>query len=131
MSNEVIKVLLADDEEEYVSALAERLTLRGLEVHTALRGEEALSLLREEKAGFHVAVIDYLMPDISGLDVLRRAKAESPGLQVIILTGRGSTREGIEGMQRGAFDYLTKPVDIETLVDRIQAAASAPANSET
>ncbi|MFO8058327.1 MAG: response regulator [bacterium] len=122
MSNEVIKVLLADDEEEYVSALAERLTLRGLEVRTALRGEDAISFLTEEE--FQVAVIDYMMPDLSGLEILKKAKEKNPCLQVIILTGRGSTREGIEGMQLGAFDYLMKPVDIETLIGRIRSASA-------
>lgn len=122
MHTEVLKVLLADDEEDFVSTLAERLGLRGLEVRTAYRGEDALSLLTEED--FQVAVIDYMMPDLSGLEVLKKAKEKNPSLQVIILTGRGSTREGIEGMQLGAFDYLMKPVDIESLIGRIRSAAS-------
>ncbi len=129
MTGEVLKVLLADDEEEFVSTLAERLTLRGLEVKTVFRGEEALSLLSEED--FQVAVIDFMMPDISGLEVLRKARLNNSALEVIILTGRGSTREGIEGMQLGAFDYLMKPVDIEILIGRIRAAAGNPKRIET
>jgi len=129
MTGEVLKVLLADDEEEFVSTLAERLTLRGLEVKTVFRGEEALSLLSEED--FQVAVIDFMMPDISGLEVLRKARLTDSGLEVIILTGRGSTREGIEGMQLGAFDYLMKPVDIEILIGRIRAAAEKAKRNET
>ncbi len=122
-------MLLADDEEEFVSTLAERLALRGLEVSTATRGEEALSMLAE--SDFHVAVIDFMMPGISGLEVLRKAKSMKPGLEVIILTGRGSTREGIEGMQLGAFDYLMKPIDIEVLASRIRAAVDKSKRNET
>ncbi len=126
MKEDSVKVLLADDEEEFINTLAERLSLRGLEVSTALEGEEALSLLSESE--FDVAVIDFMMPGISGTEVLKKAKSVQPGLEVIILTGKGSTREGIEGMQYGAFDYLMKPVDIETLVDRIRSAAELKRN---
>jgi len=80
---------------------------------------------------FQVAVIDFMMPDISGLEVLRKARLTDSGLEVIILTGRGSTREGIEGMQLGAFDYLMKPVDIEILIGRIRAAAEKAKRNET
>lgn len=126
MKEDSVKVLLADDEEEFINTLAERLSLRELEVSTALEGEEALSLLSESE--FDVAVIDFMMPGISGTEVLKKAKSVQPGLEVIILTGKGSTREGIEGMQYGAFDYLMKPVDIETLVDRIRSAAELKRN---
>jgi DNA-binding NtrC family response regulator len=115
------RVLLVDDEEEFVSALSERLTLRGIEVDSALNGEEALARLVAKD--FQVVILDVMMPGLGGLEVLRQIKATHPNTQVILLTGHGSTREGIEGMRLGAFDYLIKPVDIEDMLEKMKAAA--------
>ncbi len=115
------RVLLVDDEEEFVSALSERLTLRGIEVVSALNGEEALAKLVEKD--FEVVILDVMMPGLGGLEVLRQIKTTHPDTQVILLTGHGSTREGIEGMRLGAFDYLIKPVDIEEMLEKMKAAA--------
>jgi DNA-binding NtrC family response regulator len=115
------RVLLVDDEEEFVSALSERLTLRGIEVDSALNGEEALARLVAKD--FEVVILDVMMPGLGGLEVLRQIKATHPNTQVILLTGHGSTREGIEGMRLGAFDYLIKPVDIEDMLEKMKAAA--------
>ena len=116
------RVLLVDDEEEFVSALSERLTLRGIEVESALNGEEALARLVDKE--FEVVILDVMMPGLSGLEVLRQIKSTHPDTQVILLTGHGSTREGIEGMRLGAFDYLIKPVDIEEMLAKMKEAAS-------
>ena len=115
------KVLLADDEEEFVSALSERLMLRGIEVDSALNGEEALALMVEKV--FEVVILDVMMPGLGGLEVLKQIKSTYPNTQVILLTGHGSTREGIEGMRLGAFDYLIKPVDIEEMLEKMKEAA--------
>ena len=115
------RVLLVDDEEEFVSALSERLMLRGIEVDSALNGEEALSALVEKE--FEVVILDVMMPGLGGLEVLRQIKTTHPNTEVILLTGHGSTREGIEGMRLGAFDYLIKPVDIEEMLEKMKAAA--------
>jgi DNA-binding NtrC family response regulator len=115
------RVLLVDDEEEFVSALAERLMLRGIEVDSALNGEEALARLVEKE--FEVVILDVLMPGLGGLEVLKQIKSTHQNTQVILLTGHGSTREGIEGMRLGAFDYLIKPVDIEELLEKMKEAA--------
>ena len=115
------RVLLVDDEEEFVSALSERLTLRGIEVDSALNGEEALARLVEKD--FEVVILDVMMPGLGGLEVLRQIKLIHPNTQVILLTGHGSTREGIEGMRLGAFDYLIKPVDIEEMLAKMKEAA--------
>jgi len=115
------RVLLVDDEEEFVSALSERLMLRGIEVDSALNGEEALASLKEKE--FEVVILDVMMPGLGGLEVLRQIKSTYPNTQVILLTGHGSTREGIEGMRLGAFDYLIKPVDIEEMLEKMKAAA--------
>ena len=116
------RVLLVDDEEEFVSALSERLMLRGIEVESALNGEEALASLVEKE--FEVVILDVMMPGLGGLEVLRQIKSTHPNTQVILLTGHGSTREGIEGMRLGAFDYLIKPVDIEEMLAKMKEAAS-------
>ena len=115
------RVLLVDDEEEFVSALSERLMLRGIEVDSALNGEEALARLVEKD--FEVVILDVMMPGLGGLEVLRQIKSTHPSTQVILLTGHGSTREGIEGMRLGAFDYLIKPVDIEEMLAKMKEAA--------
>ena len=117
------RVLLVDDEEEFVSALSERLMLRGIEVDSALNGEEALARLVEKE--FEVVILDVMMPGLGGLEVLRQIKSNHPDTQVILLTGHGSTREGIEGMRLGAFDYLIKPVDIEEMLAKMKEAAKA------
>ena len=115
------RVLLVDDEEEFVSALSERLMLRGIEVDSALNGEEALALMVERV--FEVVILDVMMPGLGGLEVLKQIKSTYPNTQVILLTGHGATREGIEGMRLGAFDYLIKPVDIEEMLEKMKEAA--------
>ena len=117
------RVLLVDDEEEFVSALSERLMLRGIEVDSALNGEEALARLVEKE--FEVVILDVMMPGLGGLEVLRQINSTHPDTQVILLTGHGSTREGIEGMRLGAFDYLIKPVDIEEMLEKMKEAAKS------
>lgn len=114
------RVMLIDDEEEYAETLAERLELRGVSTRVALDGQEALTAIDEDTPD--IVLLDVMMPGIGGLETLRRIKETHPRVEVILLTGRGSTREGIEGMKRGAFDYLMKPVQIEELIERFQAA---------
>jgi len=120
---EKLKVLLVDDEEEFVSTLSERLQLRNITTLVATDGEEALQIIDTDKPP--VVVLDVLMPGMGGLDVLRQIKKSYPHIQVIILTGRGSTKEGIKGMRLGAFDYLMKPVKIEMLMQKMNEAFQA------
>lgn len=116
-------ILLVDDKEEFVLALSNRLLLHGMEVHTATKGEDALAMLQEKTAD--VVVLDVVMPGMGGLETLRRIKETYPHIQVILLTGHASTKEGIEGMRLGAFDYLMKPVDIEELIAKMKASIKA------
>jgi DNA-binding NtrC family response regulator len=116
-----ISVILIDDEEELVTALQERLLLRGIDAEYALNGEMALKRI-EEKA-FNVAVIDVLMPHISGLEVLMKIKQLRPTIQAILLTGCGNQDESRLGQVYGAFEYIIKPVDINKLVELIKKAA--------
>jgi len=117
---EQAKVLLVDDEEEFVSTLAERLRLRGLHAETAYNGEEALQVIAATPPD--VVVLDVLMPGMSGLAVLRRIKTEYPHIPVILLTGMGTTRDGVEGLRLGALDYLVKPLKIEELIEKLDEA---------
>ncbi len=117
----LIKVLLVDDEQEFVSTLAERLELRGMNVSIATDGEAALSFLETDPP--QVVVLDILMPGLSGLEVLEKIKAINSQIQVILLTGHGATKDGIRGMQLGAFDYLIKPIDIDELIKKLNEAA--------
>jgi DNA-binding NtrC family response regulator len=94
-----------------------------MEVYTATRGEDALAILQEKTVD--VVVLDVVMPGMSGLEILSRIKKVFPHIQVVLLTGHGTTKDGIEGMRQGAFDYLMKPVDIEELIEKMKAAAKA------
>lgn len=114
------RVLLVDDEEEFVSTLAERLMLRGISAETAYNGEAALQMIAATPPD--VVVLDVLMPGMNGLAVLQRIKTDYPHLPVILLTGMGTTRDGVEGLRLGAFDYLVKPLKIEELIDKLERA---------
>jgi DNA-binding response OmpR family regulator len=115
-----MKVLLVDDEEEFVKALAERLKMRDLRSDTVLDGEEALSYVEGQEPD--VMVLDLKMPGIDGMEVLRQVRKAYPNIQVIILTGHGSERHEEEAKRLGAFDYLEKPVNLDVLVKKMKAA---------
>jgi DNA-binding response OmpR family regulator len=115
-----IRILLVDDEEEFVRALSERLQLRDLASHTAFSGDQAMRFVAD--AAPDIMVLDLAMPGTSGLDVLRLVKRRYPEIQVIILTGHGNDLDEAEARAIGIFDWLRKPVDIEVLVSRIRAA---------
>jgi len=117
---EKLKVLLVDDEEEFVSTLAERLEIRDIETLVAIDGDQALHMVEKDRPP--LVVLDVLMPGIGGLDVLKQIKGRHPEIQVILLTGHGSTRDGMKGMRLGAFDYLMKPVKIEELINKMNEA---------
>lgn len=117
---EDIKILLVDDEEDFVATLSERLSLRDLQSQAAVSGEEALRFVGDNVPD--IIVLDLRMPGIDGMEVLRRVKQYFPAIQVIILTGHGNDLDEAEARRLGAFDYLRKPVDIELLVARIREA---------
>jgi DNA-binding response OmpR family regulator len=115
-----MKVLLVDDEEEFVKALAERLKMRDLRSDTVLDGEEALSYVEDQEPD--VMVLDLKMPGIDGMEVLRQVRKAYPKIQVIILTGHGTEKHEEEAKRLGAFDYLEKPVNLDVLVKKMKAA---------
>ena len=107
------RVLLVDDEREFVQTLSERLQMRDMGSAVAYDGESALTLVKEDEP--EVIIIDLKMPDIDGIEVLKKVKKQRPEIEVIVLTGHGSEEDRKLCMELGAFDYLQKPVDINHL----------------
>ena len=114
-------VLIIDDEEDFVRTLNERLTLREMAVCNAFDGTAGLREL-ERHPNTDVVLLDIQMPGLGGIDTLRQIKASHPGVEVIMLTGHATVETAIEGMKLGAFDYLLKPYEMETLLQKLQAA---------
>ncbi len=114
------RVLLVDDEKQFLELLSERLEVRGLKVNSVTSGEEALALVEERN--FDVIVVDLAMPGIDGLETLKLLKKQDPDLEIIILTGHGTVHSGIKAMKLGAEDFLEKPVDIGVLLEKIGEA---------
>ncbi|MFP4168411.1 MAG: response regulator [Desulfonatronovibrionaceae bacterium] len=121
MSKEKFKVLLVDDEKEFVESLSERLQLRNLDAEVAYDGEQALQALAEGKEP-DVMVLDLRMPGIDGIDVLRRVRKTHPEMRVVILTGHGTSKDEEAAKQLGAFEYMEKPVEIEHLDSTLRRA---------
>ncbi len=114
------KVLLVDDEEDFVHTLVKRLTRRKLEVRSALSGKDALKSISENTPD--VIVLDVKMPDMDGIETLKQIKALCPSTEVIMLTGHANVEVAIRGMELGAFDYLMKPIEIDELLYKLQDA---------
>jgi DNA-binding NtrC family response regulator len=125
---ETLRVLVVDDEEELVSALVERLNLRGFQARGVTTGADALASLAT--AACDVVLLDVKMPGLGGLEVIRRIKRERPSLEVILLTGHGSSMSVEEGMEAGAFEYLMKPVKIDDLVRILRSAGTGARDGE-
>jgi two-component system response regulator CpxR len=114
------KVLLVDDEREFVQTLSERLLMRDMGSAVAYDGESALNMIAEDEP--EVMILDLKMPGIDGIEVLRRVKESRSEIEVIILTGHGSEADRETCMNLGAFAYLQKPVDIEVLSETLKRA---------
>jgi len=129
MTSEIsCRVLLVDDEVEFLETVTKRLERRRLSVTSAHSGEEALHCLAAASAD--VVVLDVKMPGLDGIETLRRIKSDHPLVEVIMLTGHASVEAAIEGMELGAFDYLMKPVEFDELLYKIQDAHKKKAIQE-
>ena len=115
-----LKVLLVDDEIEFVSTLAERLELRGIQARAAPDGPSALKLIQEEQP--HVVVLDVMMPEMDGIETLKEIKKIAPLVEVILLTGYARLELAVKGMELGAFDYLLKSIAIDELLYKLEDA---------
>lgn len=118
-NNEDIKILLVDDEKQFVDTLAERLAMRGFTARVAYDGPQALKAVEEPT---DVIVLDLRMPGMDGFEVLRNVKKSNPQVQVIILTGHGGDAEEQTAYRMGAYNFLKKPMDIDELLGSIRMA---------
>lgn len=126
---EPIRLLLVDDEKGFVDVLSKRLAKRNIKATQAFSGSEGIRLLR--KRDFDIAVLDLKLEDMDGIEILKIFKKMDPAMPVIMLTGHGSEKASQEGMLHGAYDYLTKPHELDELIDKIHAAVSEGKNQQT
>ena len=119
------RVLLVDDDEDFLEIMSERMKTRGMEVITATSAEDALE--RIEKDTFDAIVLDFMMPGMDGLQTLKEIKAKRPELQIILLTGYATIEKGVEAIKLGAMDVVEKPADLEVLARKIQKAEARKA----
>ena len=117
---ENIRLLLVDDEPGFRSAIGRRLKKRGIITHEAGSGKECLAILGNQD--IDIVVLDIKMPGMDGIEVLQEIKKKFPLVEVIMLTGHGSTETAVKGMKLGAFDYLLKPASYDDLCSKLQGA---------
>lgn len=115
-----IKILLVDDEVKFLKMVADRLTIKGFEVTTAVNGEDAVNAA--QKGGFDVAVLDLQLPGMDGKEVLKILKQNHKFIEIIMLTGYATVDSAVECTKLGAFKYLEKPYDFEKLVEALKEA---------
>jgi DNA-binding NtrC family response regulator len=114
------KVLLVDDEKDFVETMAERMRARGMDVSATTRAMDALEKIEDES--YDAIVLDLNMPEMDGLEVLKAIKKKRPELQIILLTGYATVEKGVEAMKLGAMDFVEKPADLEALSQKIKKA---------
>jgi len=116
------RVLLVDDEVDFVEVLADRLEARGLQVTQCHNGKEALDAATAK--AFDAIVLDMAMPGMDGIETLERLLEINPDLQVILLTGRATPHQAATAIRVGALDLMEKPADLDTLLSLIETAAT-------
>ncbi|NIU55908.1 MAG: response regulator [Phycisphaerae bacterium] len=119
----IAKVLLVDDEVEFVETFSERLKMRNIEILSAFSGKEALQIL-ETNQDTEVVILDVKMPEMDGIETLAEIKKRYPLAEVIMLSGHADVESAIEGMKQGAFDYLMKPCDMDQIIAKVNEAAA-------
>jgi DNA-binding NtrC family response regulator len=117
------KVLIVDDDKDFLAIMAERMQTRGMEVATAESAAEAIRKLEEES--FDAVLLDLMMPEMGGIEALQIMKRKQPEVQVIFLTGHPSVSKGVEAMKLGAMDFIPKPVDLRELTEKIKQAKAS------
>lgn len=122
-----MKVLLVDDEKEFVSALAERLSFRGIDADWTVSGEDALKMARGKH--YEVAVLDVKMPGLGGIELRKKLHGLHSQMKFVFLTGHGS-QEDFKVASKEASFYLAKPLKIEELIQKIKATLNRQADHE-
>ena len=122
------KIMLVDDEKDFVEMLSLRLKEVGEKVTPAHSGQECLAKL--EQSNIDVVILDIKMPGMDGIETLKEIKKRFPLVEVIMLTGHGATETAVEGMKTGAFDYLLKPADFNDLAAKLEAARKRKEDQE-
>ncbi len=119
----IASVLLVDDEVSFVETFSERLKMRDFVTAMAFSGKEALKVLKKDK-NVEVVILDVMMPEMDGIETLAEIKKKFPLVEVIMLSGQATVESAIEGMKRGAFDYLMKPCEMEQIIAKVSEAAA-------
>jgi DNA-binding NtrC family response regulator len=119
-----MRLLVVDDEEDFLRSIVMRIELRGIEVHGVTNGTDALEYLQANPGAVDVVLLDIKMPGMDGIETLRRLKESHPRVEVVVVTGHASQEFAQRGRELGAFDHLVKPIRLETILERIEAAFS-------
>lgn len=114
------KILLIDDEQDFLSVMSERMEARNIQVSTASSAKEGLE--KVAAGSFDAVILDVMMPEMDGIETLRILKEKNPDLAVILLTGHATIKQGIEAMKLGALDLMEKPADLSLLAEKIKEA---------
>jgi len=117
------KVLIVDDEKDFLDIISERILARGMDVSTASSAEDALNMVEEES--FDVVILDFMMPALDGFKALKLLKAKRPDVQIIVLTGNVPEEKRMEAKALGALDVIEKPPDLKDLIQKIKKAKKA------
>ncbi len=123
-----IRILLVDDEVKFLKAVSGRLSIKGFDVTTANKGDDAVAAAK--KGNFDVAVVDLQMPDMDGTEVLKILKENNEFIEIIMLTGHATVDSAVECTKLGAFKYLEKPYDFDKLVEALREAYQARMNKK-
>ena len=118
-----VKVLIVDDEKDFLDIIAERIGARGMDVSTASSAEDALNMVEEES--YDVVIMDFMMPALDGFKALKLMKTKQPEVQIILLTGNVPDEKRIEARALGALDVIEKPPDLNDLIQKIKKAKKA------
>jgi DNA-binding NtrC family response regulator len=124
-----IHLLVVDDEELFVETINERLRQRGFTVSGAYSGQEALDQVAGDDS-LEVIILDIAMPGMGGIETLKMIKNKQPLIEIIMLTGKSTVNSAVEAMKLGAFDYVSKPCDLDELIAKIKAAAERKRDRE-
>jgi CheY-like chemotaxis protein len=118
-----LKVLIVDDEKEFLNIIAERIAARGMDVSTASSAEDALNMIEEKS--YDVVIMDFMMPALDGFKALKLMKTRQPEVQIFLLTGNLLDEQRMEAKALGALDVIEKPPDLKDLIQKIKKAQKA------